>query len=293
MGILNSRFVLHRLSGCPDAFMSMARGKDEPDAPDYSQMAKASERAAELGLQLGQEHLAESRRQYDINRAALTPVVEAQTAIMNQSKQQGDDYYNYLKDTYRPLEKGIVADAENFNTEGYKEGLARAAVVDTQRAQANAQAQATRAMSAMGVNPNSGRFAGANRALGLQNAAMRANAATGARTQAEAMGYARKMDAAGLGRNLPGASSGAYQVATGAGNSAGANTMAPGSALLNGMAQGHGTIMQGQGLGLQGMGQVLSGQQGMYNAQTQANGAGMAGLGQLIGTGIGAYAALS
>ena len=62
----------------------------------------------------------------------------------------------------------------------------------------------------MGVNPNSGRFAGMQNATGLQQAAMRANAMTGTRQQAEQMGYARQLDAAGLGRGLAGASLGAY-----------------------------------------------------------------------------------
>lgn len=259
-------------------------GKDEPDAPDYTPMANASADAARIGGELGREQLAESRRQYEINRAAMQPIAEAQLGMMNQSKQQGEEYFNHWKGNFQPLEQKIVADANNFDTEGAREGLARSAVMDTQRAQQNAQAQASRAMAAMGVNPNSGRFAGQQKTMGLQNAAMRAGAATGARTQSEAMGYARKMDAAGLGRGMPGASSGAYQVATGAGDSAGRNTMAPGNALLNGMAQGSGTIMQGHGMGLQGLGTAMNGQASWANSVAQSNNSSAAGVGALVGT---------
>jgi hypothetical protein len=263
--------------------------KDEPDPVDYTPMAQASAAASAEGIALGREQLAESKRQYEINRAAMQPIADAQLDIMNQSKAQGDDYYEYNKSTYRPLEQGIVADAVSFDTEGKREELARDAVLDTTRAQANAEAQSNRSMASMGVNPNSGRFAGMRKGLGLQNAAMRAGAATGARTRAEGLGYARKMDAAGLGRGLSGASSGAYQVATGAGNSAGANTMAPGTALLSGMSAGNGTVMAGHQMGLSGMGNVLSGQQGAYNATQASNGAAAAGLGTLVGTIGGAF----
>lgn len=259
-------------------------GKDEPDAPDYTPMAQASAAASAEGVALGREQLAESRRQYEINRAAMQPIAEAQLEIMNQSKTQGDDYYNYNKETFRPLEQGIVDSAKTFDTEGKREELARSAVVDVERAQAGAEAQSNRAMASMGVNPNSGRFAGMRKGLGLQNAAMRAGAATGARTQSEGLGYARKMDAAGLGRGLSGASSGAYQVATGAGNSAGANTMAPGTALLSGNAQGNSTIMQGHGLGIQGLGASLNGQLGAAQAQAASNNSTAQGVGALVGT---------
>lgn len=237
--------------------------KKDSDAPDYTPMAQASEEAARIGAELGREQLAESRRQYEENRAAIAPILAAQKGIMDSTKQQGDDYYQYQTNTFRPLEQKIVADAMNFDTEGYREGQARSASLDVQRAMANSEAQSARAMAAMGVNPNSGRFAGMKRANSLQTAAMRAGAATGARTQAEAMGYARKMDAAGLGRNLPGASTGAYQVAVGAGNSAAGNQMAPGAQLLNGMAQGSGTIMQGQAQHIQGLSGILGSQTSM------------------------------
>jgi hypothetical protein len=95
--------------------------------------------------------------------------------------------------------------------------------------------------------------------LGL--AAQRANAMTGARTQAEQLGFARRMDVTGLGRNLAGASTAAYQGATGAG-SAGINTaMAPGSQRMTGMSQAGQTF-----------GSVLTNQTSQYNTGVQAEG---------------------
>jgi hypothetical protein len=95
--------------------------------------------------------------------------------------------------------------------------------------------------------------------LGL--AAQRANAMTGARTQAEQMGFARRLDVTGLGRNLAGASTAAYQGATGAG-SAGINTsMAPGSQFNQGMANAGQTY-----------GNILSNQTSQFNTGLNAKG---------------------
>jgi hypothetical protein len=72
---------------------------------------------------------------------------------------------------------------------------------------------------------------------------------TGARNQAEQIGFARRLDVTGLGRNLAGASTAAYQGANTAG-SAGINTsMAPGNQRNQGYAsagQTYGNILTNQ-----------------------------------------------
>jgi hypothetical protein len=101
--------------------------------------------------------------------------------------------------------------------------------------------------------------------LGL--AAQRANAMTGARTQAEQLGFARRMDVTGLGRGLAGASTAAYGGATSAG-SAGMNTaMAPG-----------GQYMQGLGAVGQTRGNILNSQTSAYNAGMAQQGLDVGGL---------------
>lgn len=84
------------------------------------------------------------------------------------------------------------------------------------------------------------------------------------RTQDSATAWAKKLDAAGLVRGMPGASQGAYSLATQAGNSAVQNTMAPGAQLLNGMAQGANITGAGRSLLQSGQAGVL-GAQGSYN----------------------------
>lgn len=212
-------------------------GKSQP-APDYSGMEA-----------LGREQLQFARDQYADIKPLATRIANQQMAAQAQQMQQAQDYYNYQRDTFRPLEQGLVADATRFSTEGYREQQARDAAAATGRAFGVMQDAAGRAAAARGVNPNSG----AGMALQSQNmlglAAGRANAMTGARNQAEQMGYARRLDVTGLGRNLAGASTAAYGGATGAGTAGLASSMAPGSQAMTGMAQASqtmGTVLNAQ-----------------------------------------------
>jgi hypothetical protein len=216
----------------------------------------------EIMTGLGREQLDFAREQYDTARPILEEIAGLQMDAQRQQMDQGADYYNYLRDTYRPLERSIVADAENFNTAAYRDQLASQAAADVGLAFGRTRAMNERAMASMGVNPNSGRFAGVQSASGLGLAANRAAAMTNTRTQADQMGYARKLDAAGLGRNLSGASLAAYGGATAAGSAAGANAQSAGQNYMGNMAVGAGTIGQGQQMNLQGLSSVL-------NAQTQ------------------------
>src|SRR3546814_7306187 len=96
--------------------------------------------------------------------------------------------------------------------------------------------------------PNWCRFACMKVCEKLAAAGLGASAQTQARTKGVALDYAKRMDVTGLGRNLPGASQGAYQIATGAGSSAVSNQNQTAAQYINGMSAGNGTIMKGQGM---------------------------------------------
>ncbi len=239
-------------------------GKSSPPPPDYRGMEA-----------LGREQLAFSRQQYNEMAPLAQRVAAQQMAAQDQQMAQAQNYFDYQQQTFRPVEQGLVRDAERFSTEGFREQQARDAAAATGRAFGVMQDAAARAAASRGVNPNSG----AAMALQSQNmlglSAQRANAMTGARNQAEQMGFARRMDVTGLGRNLAGASTAAYGSATGAGT-AGINTsMAPGNQQMQGFAQAGQT-----------MGNVASGQASIYNtAQSKAD-----PFATIIGTGLGIYA---
>lgn len=239
-------------------------GGKRSEAPDYSQLAKASEESARIMAGLGREQLDFAKQQYGDVKPFLEEVSGLQAEAQRQQMEQAQDYYNYMRDTYRPLERSIVASAQEFNTDGYREQLASQAAADAGLAFSRTRSANERASASMGVNPNSGRFAGINAASELGLAAQRAGAMTGTRRQAEQIGYARSLDAAGIGRNLAGTSLGAYGGAVNAGSAAGQNIQSAGQNYMGNMAIGSGTIASGQQMQLQGLGNVLNAQTSAY-----------------------------
>ena len=246
-------------------------GKSAP-APNYAPLMQASREATQTMGGLGREQLAFARQQYDDLAPILRGIAGTQQAAQEQQMAQAKDYYDYMRSTYRPVEQGLVQQAQKFNTEQYREQLASQAAADAGRAFAQTQAASQRAMAGMGVNPNSGRFASMQTQSNLGLAAQRAAAMTGTRQQASQMGYARMLDAAGLGRGLSGASTAAYQGATGAGSAAGNMYMAPGNQFMQGMGQAGQTMGQGYQLGISGLGNVLGTQANVYNTGVNAQG---------------------
>jgi len=239
-------------------------GKSSPPPPDYSGMEA-----------LGREQLDFSRRQYAEMMPLARQVYGQQMDAQRQQMDQAQNYFDYQQQTFRPVEQGLVRDAERFNTEGYREQLAGQAAAAAGRAFGVQQDMGQRAMAARGVNPNSGAAMALQAQGNLGLAAQRANAMTGARTQAEQLGFARRMDVTGLGRNLAGASTAAYQGATGAGTAGMNVAMAPGNQYTGGLSQAGQT-----------MGAVARGQTDIYNtAQSKAD-----PFATIIGTGLGIYA---
>ena len=224
-------------------------GKSSPP-PDYTPMQA-----------IGREQLDFAKQQYAEMAPLARQVAGQQMAAQQQQMRQAQDYYDYQQNTFRPLERGLVRDAERFNTDAYRETLARDAAAAAGRAFGVTQAASQRAQASMGVNPASGRATSMSNQTNLGLAAQRAGAMTGARNQAEQLGFARRLDVTGLGRGLAGASAAAYQGATGAG-SAGINTsMAPGSQFQQGLANAGQTY-----------GNVLSNQTSQYNTGVNAQG---------------------
>lgn len=236
-------------------------GKSAP-APDYTPMAAISK-----------EQLDFAKQQYADMKPLAQKIADQQMAAQQQQMNQAQDYYNYQTQTFRPVEQGLVRDAQHFNTADYRNQLASQAAAASAQAFGNTQAASNRAMASMGVNPNSGRFAGITAQNNLGLAAQRAGAMTGARQQAEQTGWARRMDVTGLGRGLAGASTAAYGGATGAGTSGMNTAMAPGNQYQQGLTGAANTY-----------GNMAQGQASMYNAGINAQG-------QMYGAVLGAAAA--
>jgi hypothetical protein len=253
-------------------------GGKSQKAPDYGPLAQASKEAAQIMAGLGREQLDFARQQYGEMMPLARQVAGQQMAAQEQQMSQAQDYYDYMRGTFRPVEQGLVSDAERFSTEGYREQMARDAAAAVGRAFGTTQASTERAMASMGVSPASGRFASSQRQDALGLASQRAQAMTGGRQQAEQMGWARRLDVTGLGRNLPGASAAAYQGATTAGSAGLQSASLPGAAMMSGMGQAANTIGSGQQMQLGGLSNILGAQTSVYNVGQQQSGLDVGGL---------------
>ncbi len=140
--------------------------------------------------------------------------------------------------------------------------------------------QLQRQLQSFGVDPTSGRFASTINSNNIMQAASEAAAMNQARNAAKQLGWAKRMDAAGLGRGLPGSQAAATglamqqgQGALGAQQSISQMNQASNSAFMNGLGAAGSTFNNLGQLGLENTRQ-----------QAQAAQAGGANKGALIGT---------
>ncbi len=221
------------------------------DAPDMTAMNTAAAANADIAkeaLAWYKQVYAESAPQRELAAKTANDVAQQQLASSRQNDAISNDYWNYQKNTFRPLDAGIVADAQNYDTTARSEQAASKAMADMESQFGNKQAQQQRAMTRMGVNPNSGKFALMGNQMAMAQAAAKAGAASKARDNVELQGYARKMDAANMGRNLASNQATSAGVALNAGNSAANNAGTPltqANQAMATMGQGFGTAIQG------------------------------------------------
>lgn len=265
------------------------------DAPDTSGMNAAAQANAEVA----REALAFYKQQWKEqapDRALATQtaqqVSQQQLASSKLNDSISKDYWDYQKNTFRPLEEGIVSAAEQYDTAARRDSEAMSAGAGVASAAAAARAQTQRMQQSMGVNPNSGRAQALDAQGGIAEAAAKAGAMNTARKNVELQGYARKMDAANLGRNLASNQATSAGVAINAGNSASQNAAGAvqvqqqGAAMMN---QGFQTAIQGN----QSAGN-LYGQAAQINATAGGDlGSTLGGIGQLAGGVASLYAASS
>ena len=253
---------------------------DSPPPPDTSILAASSVETAEIGAALGREQLTAAQQQFNANQAQMKPIIDAQVATMNQNVAQGQDYYDYMVANQRPVEQRLNAEAMAAGTAVKQEEAAGTAIADARAGTTHQIDQAMRTGARYGMSPAQiASRMGTDMAVGNTQATVAA--ANGARKQEEALGWAKKLDVAGLYRGLPGASTAAYNSATNAGNSAAGIMQNNTNSMLNGMNNGAGTVMQGRGLMQSGQGQVLNTQTSLYNNAQSAEA-------EMIGAVIGA-----
>jgi len=118
-----------------------------------------------------------------------------------QLKQMGiaDEEYARRRDVFRPIEDQQLADAAKAGGAADQERQAALAMGDTRDQFAQARTNARMDARSYGIDPTSGRSAGLDRAMDVMEGGAAAAAATRARTAAEQLGWAKRMDALALG----------------------------------------------------------------------------------------------
>lgn len=256
--------------------------------------------AAIENVQLGREWMGFAREQFEAGNVrldktdALTQrVIDQQLATQEQANNNAQEDRARTKNVFEPLQDRFVEEASNFDTPEKQAEAAALAKADVQNAATQQQAINERTMASMGVNPNSGRFQGAQRMATLGTSIASAGAQNNARTMVQDKGRALRADAVNIGNGLPSSTAASYGLGLNAGNSAvGVNATAANQFYQNNdvMNKGFGGAMQGNA----SAGGILNSQYGtsvsaksVSNQNSQANAAGlMSGIGAVAGIAV-------
>jgi hypothetical protein len=274
-------------------------GKGGGSAPAADPQIGAS---AMANVELGKDWLSFAKEQFadgNVRQAATdalnTKVINQQIATQDQANTWGQQDRARTVNTFQPVEDAFVKTATEYDTPEKQAAAAAAAKADVTSSAGMQQQTQQRQMASMGINPESGRFAGINRAQDTNTALAAAGAQNNARQVVRDKGLALKADAVNMGKGLASSTAAAYGIGTNAGNSAVANN-----------ASGNQNFYQNQGVMSQGFsgavgannsaGSMLSNLYGnqlnAWSADQQANATSSAGLGSMVGSLAGTGATL-
>lgn len=269
------------------------KGGGSAPAPD-PQIGASAMANVELGkdwLSFAKEQFADGNERQAVTDALNTKVINQQLATQDQANTWAQQDRTRTLKTFQPVEDAFVKTAQEYDTPEKQAEAAAMAKADVIAASDQAKATGIRQMAAMGVSPDSGRFAGVTRAQDTNTALASAGAQNNARQVVRDKGLALKADAINMGKGLASSTAAAYGIGTNAGNSAVAN-----NASANASFNANGSVMS---QGFQGaigannsagniLGNLYGNQLSAWNAQQQANATSSAGVGSLVGTVAGA-----
>ena len=232
----------------------------KPPAPDPA-LGQAALRQAQVAGEMAAMSRAqmEYQRQQDMRNYDLAREQYGyQKGILDQQMGWARADRQREMDVFRPLQDQIISDARGWDSADNMARRAGQAQADVQQAVGQQNMATSRLMTQMGINPNSGRFAGAMRGQAFNNAALQAGAQNQTRSQLLNEAQSLRHSAAGLGNPLLGASYGAL---TGAGQTAGS--------LMNPQLAANQMAISGWQAGMGGMGQASQANQGAFNMYNQ------------------------
>lgn len=253
-----------------------------PAAPDYSGVAAASEKAAELSYKLGQEQLAWAKEQYGKDSEIYNRIVDGMLDDMTETSANAAKDRAFYEEYFQPLEKDLAQEATSYDTQERREkemGAAQGAIAQQFDAQ---RENAQRELEAYGIDPTSTRYGALDIGVRTAQAAAQAAAGTAANNRVEDVGRALRSEAINVGRGYPGQITQSYGTATQQGQAASGTT---GQATSIG-GQTMGTAPTYMGLGNQAVGQWGNTLNMSYQNQLdrwKANQSASSGLGGALG----------
>lgn len=272
----------------------MGKGSKAPSAdPNIGKAALMQAKLGEDWLAIAKEQYGIENRRADELAAVANEVSRHQLDASRQSQQWATEDRQRYKSVFQPMQDEFIDTAQGWDSEerqGKMAAEARAGVINNA---ADAAAQRSRSMAAMGVDPTSGRYAGIERAADTTTALAAAGAENNARNQVRKEAIALKGDAINMGNGLPAQAGSALGLGVQAGSAA-VGTKAGGNA---GYTQALGVLRSGYDAaagGYAGQGQTLSNLYGQqlqaYQINQQNKGGGIMGtIGSIAGTAAGAF----
>ena len=168
---------------------------------------------------------------------------------MAQSQRRDDEYWNSTV----PYQGMVDDNIERLYSDAGIQNQVNNATADVNAAMSNAQAQAQRGLTRMGVNPNSGAYGNMANATSLQQATAMASAANKTRTAAEQAGLASRFQSLGAKLGLAGlgaTNAGLATSALGTGLSAAGGMTGAGANMINTNNSTFNSAMNGMSQGL-------------------------------------------
>lgn len=240
------------------------------DAPDMSGQNAAALAQAEMS----KEQLAWAKSIYAEtapDRAAASSraaqVSDLQLDAMRKQTALTDDYAEYNKTTFRPLEKQMVAEAAGYDTPERRAAASAEAMATVQQQVSSQRDSSARSLERSGVTPGSGKALALQNQIDIGAAGLKAGASNMAAKQVETMGAAKKADAVSLGRGLAANQATSAGMALTQGNSSSAQLASIGGI----QAQGNSIMTSGFAGAQNGMAGAANTYGSIANTQMKAN----------------------
>lgn len=270
--------------------MSKKGGSAPAPDPTIGIAAMKSAETGEQWLEVAKEQFGVANERQAKLDALTEKVTNTQLTSMEQANEwAAQDRERYIG-TFRPMEDEFIETAKNWDSAKRQTQVAAEAKADVLNAGAQAQAARERQLTGMGVNPNSGRYAGVAAAGDQATALASAGAQNNARTTLRNQAVALKSDAINLGKGLPSQAAQSIGLGVNTGNSVVGNNIQSNASWTTGtdiLKSGYTTAMQGYGQQANILNNLYQNQLAGWGKQQDADakniGGIMGGIGSLAG----------